>query len=93
MVAVLGEVDGVLAQDELEVAGLDGAGELVDLVAGVVDVELPADIVRRRGSEHLGQGVAQDAAPGVAHVHGAGGVGGDELHHDSSGRAPSSALP
>ena len=22
------------------------------------------------------------AAPGVAHVHGAGGVGGDELHHD-----------
>ena len=28
------------------------------------------------------RGVAQHAAPGVAHVHGAGGVGGDELHHD-----------
>ena len=35
-----------------------------------------------RGLQDRGQGVPQHAAPGVAHVHGAGGVGGDELHHD-----------
>ena len=81
LVAVLREGDGVLALDQLEVADLDGAGELIDLVAGVVDVELPADI-RTAEAQDGGQGVAQDAAPGVAHVHGAGGVGGDELHHD-----------
>ena len=81
LVAVLREGDGVLAVDELEVAHLNGAGELIDLVAGVVDVELPAD-VRPAEAEDGGQGITQDAAPGVAHVHGAGGVGGDKLHHD-----------
>ena len=81
LIAVLREGHCVLPQDDLEVAGLDGVGELVDLVAGVVDVELPRH-VGAAGGEHGGQGVAQDAAPGVAHVHGAGGVGGDEFHHD-----------
>ena len=81
MVAVLGELHRVLALDDLEVAGLQALGELLDLVAGVVDVELTPH-VRAGLGQHACQRIAQHAAPGVAHVHGAGGVGGDELHHD-----------
>ena len=51
------------------------------MVAGVVDVELAPDVCARAG-EHLGQRVAEHAAARVAHVHGTGGVGGDELDHD-----------
>ncbi len=40
VVAVLGELNGVLPLDELEVARLDALGELFDLVAEVVDIEL-----------------------------------------------------
>ena len=80
VVAVLGELDGVLALDELEVAGLDALGELFDLVAEVVDIELTPH-VRAGPVEHARERVAEHAAAGVAHVHGAGGVGGDELHH------------
>ena len=80
VVAVLREGNGVLALEDLEVAGLDGDGELMDLVAGVVDVELLPGVAAVP-PEDVGQGVAQHAAAGVAHVHGAGGVGGDELHH------------
>ena len=80
VVAVLGEGDVLLPQHQLEIAGVDAHGELVDLVARVVDVELPPHVVARP-LQHGGQGVAQHAAPGVADVHGAGGVGGDELHH------------
>ena len=81
VVAVLGELHGVLALDDLQIPGLQALGKLLNLVAGVVDIELPPHV----GAgllQHRGQGVTQDAAPGVAHVHGAGGVGGDELHHD-----------
>ena len=81
VVAILGEFHRVLALDDLEVAGLQTLGKLLDLVAGVVDVEL-APHVRAGLLKHAGQRIAQHAAPGVAHVHGAGGVGGDELHHD-----------
>ena len=81
LVAVLRERHRVLPLDQLAVPGVDGVGEFVDLVAGVVHVELPRH-VRAAGGEDAGQGVAQHAAPGVAHVHGARGVGGDELHHD-----------
>ena len=80
VVAVLGELHRVLALDDLEIARLQTLGELLDLVAGVVDVELAGHI----GAgllQHTGQRVAQHAAAGVAHVHGAGGVGGHELHH------------
>ena len=80
MVAVLGELDLILAEDELAVARVDGGGELLYLVAGVVDVELAPDIVAR-AVEDAGQRVAQHAAAGVAHVHGAGGVCGDKLYH------------
>ena len=81
LIAVLREGHRVLALDDLEIAGLNGVGKLIDLVTGVVDIELPGH-VGAAGSEDAGQGVAQHAAPGIAHVHGARGVGGDELHHD-----------
>ena len=80
MIAVLRELNGVLAADQLLIPGIQAPGKLVDLVTGVVDVELPPHV----GTgllEYGGQRVAQHAATGVAHVHGAGGVGGDELHH------------
>ena len=80
MVAVLGKLHRVLSPEDLEIPGLQAFGEFLDLVACIVDVELPPDI----GTgflQHRGQGVAQNTAPGVAHVHGAGGVGGDEFHH------------
>ena len=80
LIAVLGEGDLVLAQNELLISCVDGGGELLDLVAGVVDVELAPDIVAR-AVQDTRQRVAQDAAAGVAHVHGAGGIGGDKLHH------------
>ena len=80
MVAVLRKLHRVLALDDLEVPCLQALGELLDLVAGVVDVELPPH-VRAGLLQHGCQRIAQHAAPGVAHVHGAGGVGGDELHH------------
>ena len=79
LVAVLGEGHGLLALVQLQVPGLQRGAELVHLVARVVDVELPLHLVAG-GLQHRGQSVAQHAAPGVADVHGPGGVGGDELH-------------
>ena len=81
VVALLREGDVLLPEQDLAVPGVDGHGKLVDLVARVVDVELLPGVAAVP-LEHVGQGVPQHAAPGVAHVHGAGGVGGDELHHD-----------
>ena len=80
LIAVLGESDLVLAQDELLIACVNGGGKLLDLVARVVDVELAPDLIAR-AVENACQRVAQDAAAGVAHVHGAGGIGGHKLHH------------
>ena len=81
VVALLGEGEVLLAHDELHVPGIDGHGKLVDLVAGVVDVELLPGVTAVP-LEDVGQGITQHAAAGVAHVHGAGGVGRDKLHHD-----------
>ena len=81
LIAILREGDGILAIDKLEVTDLDGTGKLVNLVSGVIDIELSGHI-RAAGGEDGGQRIAQHAAPGVAHVHGSGGVGGDELNHD-----------
>ena len=80
MVAVLRELYLILAEDELAVARVDGGGKLLYLVAGVVDIELAPDVVAR-AVEYACERVAQHAAAGVAHVHGAGGVCGDELDH------------
>ena len=80
VVAVLGKLHLVLAQNQLLIAGVDGGGEFLDLVAGVVHIELPPDLIAGP-VQHAGQRVAQNAASGIAHVHGAGGVGGDKLHH------------
>ena len=81
LIAVLREGDGVLAIDELEIAHLNGAGKLVDLVSGVVNIEFPRH-VRTAGRQDGSQRIPQHAAAGIAHVHRACGVGGDKLHHD-----------
>ena len=81
VVAVLRELYGVLSLEMLQVAGLDGVGEFVNLVSGVVDVELPLDC-RAAGVEDGGEGVAEDAAARVAHVHGPGGVRRDKFNHN-----------
>ena len=80
VVAVLGKRHRVLASDDLEVAGLQAPGEFLDLVAGIVDIELTPHL-RTGFLQHGGQRIAQHAAAGIAHVHGAGGVGGNKLHH------------
>ncbi len=80
LIAVLGELDVLLAFVDLQVAGGQRLAEFFDLVAGVVDVELAGDLVAGP-VEHAGQTVAQRAAAGVAQMHGAGGVGRDELDH------------
>ena len=80
LVALLGQRAGVLALVQLQIADGQALAELLDLVARVVDVELAGHVVAGPvPAQHVGQGVAQHAAAGVAHVHGAGGVGGDEL--------------
>ena len=66
---------------DLQVAARDRLGEDVHLVAGIVDVELAGDLVA--GEFHdAAQGVAQGCPAAVAQVHGAGGVGRDELDVD-----------
>ena len=81
LVAVFGEGHGLLALVELEVAGREALAELLDLVARVVHIEFAGHIVAGP-VQHGGQAIAQSPAPGVAQVHGAGGVGGNEFHVD-----------
>ena len=79
LVALGGQRTGLLALVELQVADGQALAELLDLVARVVDVELTGHVVAGP-VQAGGQTVAQGAAPGVAHVHGAGGVGRDKFH-------------
>ena len=79
LVALSGQGIGFLAAELLQIADGQALAEFLDLVACVVDVELAGHIVTGP-VQHGGQAVAQSAAAGVAHVHGAGGVGRDELH-------------
>ena len=58
--------------------------ELIHLVARVIDIKFTGHIVARP-AEHLGKAVAEHAAARVAHMHGAGRVGGNKLHHDFFG--------
>ena len=81
MIAVFGEFHRVLTLDDLVITGVQALGELLDLVAGIVDIEFTPHI-GTVPAEYLSQGVTQHAAAGVAHMHGAGGVGGNEFHHD-----------
>ena len=82
VVAVLGEL-GRVFREELLVADRERKAEFVELVARVVDVEFAPDVVAGR-VEHGGEAVAERAAAGVAHVHRAGRVCGDEFHHDAA---------
>ena len=79
LIALGGQGIGLLAAVLLEIADGEALAELLDLVARVIDIELAGHVVARP-VEDSGQTVAQSAAAGVAHVHGAGGVGRDELH-------------
>ena len=92
MVSVLREWDGVLTQEELLIAGVDGGSEFLHLIAGVVHIEFPA-YVPAGTIQHRGQRVAQNATAGVAQVHGSGGVGGNEFHiHRPSGTVGNTAI-
>ena len=79
LVAVLRQGRGLLAHKDLLVAHAQALAELLDLVARVVHVELTGHVAAGP-VQHRGQAVTQRAAPGVAQVHGAGGVGGNKLH-------------
>ena len=79
-----GLVDRLATSDKLDnlaIALLNGAGERVHLVTGVVDVELARDIPTAE-LQRTAHGVAQSRPATVAHVHGAHGVGADELDVD-----------
>ena len=52
----------------------------MDLVACVVHIKLFPGIVPGM-CQKIGKGISQYAPTGIAHVHGSGGIGGDELHH------------
>ena len=79
LIALLGQGIGILAAELLQVAHSQTFAELLDLVAGIVDIKLAGHIVAGP-VQHSGQTVAQSAAAGIAHVPGAGGVGRNELH-------------
>ena len=82
VVAVLGQL-GRVFREKLLVADREGEAEFIELVAGVVDVELAPHVVAC-GVEHGGEAVTERAAARVAHVHRAGRVGGDKFHHDAA---------
>ena len=74
------DIHALLGDDvgKLHIARADGVAEGVHLRAVVVDVELTLDVVT--GVVHnAAEGVAQRGPAAVADVHGADGVGGDEL--------------
>ena len=64
---------------ELEVTQGKGHAEFVDLVAGVVDIKLTLYFVASP-IEGRSQTVADRAAAGIADVHWAGRIGGNEFH-------------
>ena len=78
LVALLGQGAGALALVELQIADGKALAEFLNLVARVVDVELAGHVITGP-VQAGGQAVAQGTAAGVAHVHGAGGVGRNEL--------------
>ena len=79
VIAVLGKLHAVFAFKKLLISDIERKGEFVNLVAGVVNIKLAADLVARI-LKHGRKAVAQSAAPCVAHMHRAGGVCGNELN-------------
>ena len=80
LIAVLGQGVLFLPLKELHIPHRKGRPKFIDLVAGVVDIELAGHIMTAP-FQCRRQAVAYGAAAGIAHVHGAGGVGGNEFHH------------
>ena len=80
VIAVLRKLYSILPKMNLKIPGFQGFSELGNLVSRVVDVKLFGNVVT--GAVHSRrQAVAQRSAPGVAHMHGTGGVGGDAFNH------------
>ena len=79
MVAVVGQ--GVLLAEVLEIPGDQRLAQHDNLVAGVVDIELPQHVIAAL-FQQAADGVAPGRAPGVAAVQIPGGVGGHPLHQD-----------
>ena len=81
MVRVLGKLYRVLALEVLDIPSFEGNAEFFNLVTGVVYIKFAPDIISRR-LQNGGEAVAQRPAPGVAHMHGPGRVGGNKFDHD-----------
>ena len=79
LVTILRERNRVLSLVNLQVAYFQGHAEFIDLIACVIDVELALYFVACR-VQYRSEAVADCTAAGVADVHRAGGVGGNELH-------------
>ena len=79
VVAVFRELHGL--PQKLQITGFDGGRQVVDLVAGVVDVEFFLDVVAG-GTHQVGQSTAEGRAAAVSDVQRAGRVGADEFDLD-----------
>ena len=79
VVAVFRELHSL--SQELQIAGFHRSRQIVDLVAGVVDVEFFLDVVAG-GAHQVGQGTAEGRAAAVSDMQRAGRVGADELNLD-----------
>ena len=67
---------------ELQVAGVDGFGQVVDLISRIVDVVFRPHVVAG-SAEQVDHRRAEGCATSVADVEKAGGVGGNVLHQDA----------
>ena len=74
VVSVLGEFD--FFSQQFQIPGIDGTGQIVHLVAGVVDIVFLLHVIPRR-LQQIGQSTAYRRAPSVSHVQRTGGVGAD----------------
>ena len=81
LITALGQGIGFLAREMLQIAHGKALAELLNLVAGIVDIKFARDLITRP-VEYGCEAIAEGAAARVAHMHGAGGVGGNKLHVD-----------
>ena len=77
VVAVFGEFHGLA--EEFTETGVEREAQHTDLISGVVDVVFLFHIVTGERKQ-VGEGVADGAAPSVAHMEQAGGIGADEFN-------------